>query len=133
MSQFFTSGGQNIRVFQLIQDCFPLGLTGCISLQSKGLSRGFSSTTVQKHHCRWEKKWKSVIVSIFCSIYNCSREPLKKLESPPESSVTFLLWKTLPLVLLSLYVTLTARVREVAKQVLKEKSQFYCVDFLVLS
>ena len=32
-----------------IQDCFPLGLTGWISLQSKGLSRVFSNTTVQKH------------------------------------------------------------------------------------
>ena len=32
-----------------IQDWFPLGLTGCISLQSKGLSRVFSNTTVQKH------------------------------------------------------------------------------------
>ena len=32
-----------------IQDWFPLGLTGWISLQSKGLSRVFSSTTVQKH------------------------------------------------------------------------------------
>ena len=33
-----------------IQDWFPLGLTGWISLQSKGLSRVFSRTTVQKHH-----------------------------------------------------------------------------------
>ena len=33
-----------------IQGWFPLGLTGFISLQSKGLSRVFSSTTVQKHH-----------------------------------------------------------------------------------
>jgi len=32
-----------------IQDWFPLGWTGLISLQSKGLSRGFSNTTVQKH------------------------------------------------------------------------------------
>ena len=32
-----------------IQDWFPLGLTGSISLQSKGLSRVFSNTTVQKH------------------------------------------------------------------------------------
>ena len=32
-----------------IQDSFPLGLTGMISLQSKGLSRVFSNTTVQKH------------------------------------------------------------------------------------
>ena len=33
-----------------IQDWFPLGLTGLFSLQSKGLSRAFSNTTVQKHH-----------------------------------------------------------------------------------
>ena len=56
MSQFFTSGGQSIGVSASasvlpmnIQDWFPSGLTGLISLQSKGLSRVFSSTTVQKH------------------------------------------------------------------------------------
>ena len=56
MSQFFTSGGQSIgasasaSVLPMnIQGWFPLGLTGLISLQSKGLSRVFSSTTVQKH------------------------------------------------------------------------------------
>ena len=57
MSQFFASGGQNIRDSALlvsvlpmtIQDWFPLGLTGLISLQSKGLSRVFSNSTVQKH------------------------------------------------------------------------------------
>ena len=56
MSQFFTSGGQSIGVsasasgFSMnIQDWFPLGWTGWISLQSKGLSRVFSNTTVQKH------------------------------------------------------------------------------------
>ena len=55
-SQFFTSGGQSIGVsasasaFPMnIQDWFPLGWTGWISLQSKGLSRVFSNTTVQKH------------------------------------------------------------------------------------
>ena len=54
--QFFTSGGQSIgasvSVLVLpvnIQDWFPLGLTGLISLQSKGLSRVFSNTIVQKH------------------------------------------------------------------------------------
>ena len=57
MSQFFASGGQSIgvsasaSVFPMnIQDWFPLGLTGLISLQSKGLSRVSSSTTVQKIH-----------------------------------------------------------------------------------
>ena len=56
MSQFFTSCGQSIRVSAStsvlpmnIQELFPLGWTGWISLQSKGLSRAFSNTTVQKH------------------------------------------------------------------------------------
>ena len=52
MSQFFTSGDQSIGVSASpmnIQDLFPLGWTGLISLQSKGLSRVLSNTTVQKH------------------------------------------------------------------------------------
>ena len=56
MSQFFTSDGQSIGVSASasvlpmnIQDWFPLGLTGWISLQSKGLSRVFSNTTIQRH------------------------------------------------------------------------------------
>ena len=56
VSQLFASGGQNIgvsasaSVFPMnIQDWFPLGWTGWIPLQSKGLSRVFSNTTVQKH------------------------------------------------------------------------------------
>jgi len=56
VSQFFASGGQNIgasasaSVLPMnIQDWFPLGLTGWISLQSKGLSRIFSNIIVQKH------------------------------------------------------------------------------------
>ena len=56
MSQLFTSGGQIIgasvsaSVFPMnIQGWFSLGLTSLISLQSKGLSRVFSSTTVWKH------------------------------------------------------------------------------------
>ena len=56
MSWFFTSGGQSIGVPAStsvlpmnIQDWFPLGWIGWISLQSKGLSRVFSNTTVQKH------------------------------------------------------------------------------------
>ena len=56
MSQFFASGGQSIGVSASTsvlpmntQDWSPLGCTGWISLQSKGLSRVFSNTTVQKH------------------------------------------------------------------------------------
>jgi len=55
MSQFFASVGQSIgtsasaSVLPMnIQDWFPLGLPSLISLQSKGLSRVFSNTTVQK-------------------------------------------------------------------------------------
>ena len=57
MSQLFPSGGQSIGVSasasvlpKNIQGWFPLGLTSLISLQSKGLSRVFSNTPVQKHH-----------------------------------------------------------------------------------
>ena len=56
ISQLFTSGGQSIGVSASasvlpmnIQDWSPLGWTGWISLQSEGLSRVFSNTTVQKH------------------------------------------------------------------------------------
>ena len=56
MSKFFSSGGQSIgasasaSVFPMnIQDWFPFRLTSWISLQSKGLSRVFSNTTIQKH------------------------------------------------------------------------------------
>ena len=56
MSQFFTSGSQSIRVSAAasvlpmnIQDWFPLGWLSLISLQSRGLSRVFSHTIVQKH------------------------------------------------------------------------------------
>ena len=56
MSQLFASGGQNTGVSASTsdlpmntQDWSPLGWTGWISLQSKGLSRVFSNTTIQKH------------------------------------------------------------------------------------
>jgi len=54
MSQFFTSGSQRIGASASVlpvnnQDWFPWRLTSLIPLQSKGLSRVFSNTTVQKH------------------------------------------------------------------------------------
>ena len=56
VSQFFASGGQSVGVSASAsvlpmntQDWSPLGWTGWTSLQSKGLSRVFSNTTVQKH------------------------------------------------------------------------------------
>ena len=57
MSQFFAPGGQSIRLSASpwllpmnTQDWFPSEWTAWISLQSKGLSRVFSDTTVQRHH-----------------------------------------------------------------------------------
>ena len=65
-SQFFTPGGQSIgasaSVLSMnIQDWFPLGWTGLISLQSKRLSRVFSSSTVQKHpfFCSQPSLWSN--------------------------------------------------------------------------
>ena len=60
MSRLFESGGEptgaSASVLPMnIQDWSPLGLIGLISLLFKGLSRVFSSTTVQKHHCLDEK------------------------------------------------------------------------------
>ena len=54
MSQLFASGDQSIGASPSVlsmnsQDWFPLGLTCLIALQSKGLARVFSNTTVQKH------------------------------------------------------------------------------------
>ena len=56
MSRLFESGGQSIGasasasvLLMNIQGWFPLGLTGLISLQSKGLLKVFSSTTIRKH------------------------------------------------------------------------------------
>ena len=56
MSWLFTSGGQSIGASTLasvlpinIQSWFPLGLTDLISFLSKGLSKVFTSTTIQKH------------------------------------------------------------------------------------
>ena len=70
MSQFFTSGGQSIGVSASasvlpmnIQRWFPLGWTGWISLLSKGLSRVFSNTTVQKHHFLWHSAFFMVQLS----------------------------------------------------------------------
>ena len=68
MSQLFKSGGQGIGdsasapVLPMnIQNGFPLGLTGLISLQSKGLPRVFYNTTVQRHQVfgTWLSLWSN--------------------------------------------------------------------------
>ena len=78
--QFFASGGQSIGVSAIasvlpmnIQGWFPLGWTGWISFQSKGLSRVSSNTTVQNHQffcwC-WDTLMTKVISSPTSSILN---------------------------------------------------------------
>ena len=71
MSQFFTSGGQSTGVSASasflpmnIQDWFPLGWTGWISLQFKGLSRVFCNTTVQKHQFFGAQLYSPTLTSI---------------------------------------------------------------------
>ena len=71
VSQFLTSSGQSIGVSASasvlpmnIQDWFPLGWTDLISLQSKGLSRVFSNTTVQKN------QFFSVRFSLYSNSYS---------------------------------------------------------------
>ena len=71
MSQLFTSGGQSIGVSALAsvlpvntQDWSPLGWTGWISLQSKGLSKVFSNTTVQKHQFFSAQLYSPTLTSI---------------------------------------------------------------------
>ena len=71
MSQFFTSGGQSsgvsasTSVFTMnIQDWSPLGWTGWISLQSQGLWRVFSNTTVQKQHFLGAQLYGKTLTSI---------------------------------------------------------------------
>ena len=66
MSQLFASGGQSIGVSASasvlpmnIQDWFPSGCTGLNFLQSKGLSRVFSSTTVLKHEFFGTSLWSN--------------------------------------------------------------------------
>ena len=68
MSQFFPPGGQSIGVSasasvlpMYIQDWLPLGWTGWISLQSKGLSRVFSNTTVQQQILTWMNGYRKIL------------------------------------------------------------------------
>ena len=82
MSQLFTSGGQSTGAWVLasvniqwipvnIQDWFPLGMIGLISLQSKGLSRIFSSTAVWKHQLLGSQPslWSNTQTLIFVPDY----------------------------------------------------------------
>ena len=80
MSQLFSSGGQSIGasasasvIPMNIQDWFPLGLTGLISLLSKGLSRVFSNSS--KALFLWPK-FKGVISSALSLLYGPNLTPI---------------------------------------------------------
>ena len=80
LSQLFASGSQSIGVSAsasvlpvTIQDWFPLGWSGWISLQSKGLSSVFSNSTVQKHHfSALSFLYSPTLISIHDYQKNCS-------------------------------------------------------------
>ena len=86
MSRLFTSDGQSTRASASatvlpmnILGWFPLVLTGLISLVSKGLSRVFSTTTIQKHQffgyqpSSWRREWQTI--------------PIFLLENPTNSNI----------------------------------------------
>ena len=79
MSRLFASSGQSIRASASasalptnIQDWFSLGVIGFISWQSKGLSRDFSNTTIQKHQFFGSQLsvWPNLIFLILCNSFN---------------------------------------------------------------
>ena len=90
MSQLFASGGQNIGASasasvlpMTIQGCFPLGLTGLISLLSKRFSRVFFSTTIQKHQLfsahlyLWSHSYIHTYELILSSFYSLRKIKIK--------------------------------------------------------
>ena len=99
MSQLFTSGGQSIGVSASAsvlpmnsQGWFPLGLIGLISLLSKGLSRVFSNTTVQRHQFFGTQSF-FLSSSHICFPYSDLLEPLSKWATQMETFVPHsLLW-----------------------------------------
>ena len=111
MSQFLTSGGQSIGVSapasvlpMNIQDWFPLGWTGWISLLSKGLSRVFSNTTVQKHqytyfnaaHQGWA--WLHMDITTWSTLKSdrlyCLQPKMEKLYTVNKNKTGSWLWLT---------------------------------------
>ena len=95
MSQFFTSGGQSTGVSASasvlpmnIQDWFPLRWTSWISLQSTGLSRVFSNTTVQKR--QYLLLLKGLFLSDFTFLQHFYASPLKFYEKVIRISIVYL-------------------------------------------
>ena len=119
MSQLFTSGGQSISastsvsvLSKNIQGWFPLELTGLISLQSKGLSRLFSSSTTRKDQFFGAQPWAEKKVHSFplspryallSYFYDLMYFPLKKQENLI-CSVVFMFYSFCRNLFLSLHI-----------------------------
>ena len=105
MSQLFASGGQSIRASASasvlpmnIQDWFPLRLTGLISLQSKGFSRVFSKTTVQKYQFFGTQSIKcSRNMGSYLGSFFCGNDYLSLPQQNSSVLITTALWKCLNL------------------------------------
>ena len=92
VSHFFASGGQSIGISTSasalpmnIQDWFPLGWTGWISLQSQGLSRVFSNTTVQKNQQKANSKSMG-------NIFNQTMYPFNSQNELEQSTNSYQTW-----------------------------------------
>jgi len=113
MNQFFASGGLSIGVSASasvlpmnIQDWFPCGWTGWIYLQSKGLSRVFSNTTVQKH--QFFSKWHYFILFYDWVVFHCVYIAHLFIHSSVDgdlgASMSWILWKGLLWILGCMYL-----------------------------
>ena len=97
MSQLFASSGPSTgasaSVLPMnIQDWLPLELTGLVCLQSKGLSRVFSNTTVQKHDSQAETisfayNFLVLLLTLFCAKCNCHHPSSLHLNIASSSSL----------------------------------------------
>ena len=106
MIQFFALGGQSVGAsasasvrLMNIQGGFPLGLTGLISLLSKGLSRAFSSTTVRKY------QFFSAQPSLRCNSHICTWLL--------EETISLTIWTFLSKVMSLLFNTQMARLETI--------------------
>ena len=104
MSQFFASGSQNIGVSAStsvlpmnIHHWFPLGLTGLISLRSRGLSRVFSNTTVQKHQffSTQLSSWSNSYMTLWSNPYMTAGKTIALTRQTSVSKVMSLLFNML--------------------------------------
>ena len=96
MSRLFTSNGQSVGILASvlpmnIQGWFPWGLTGLISLQSKGLPRVFSSPTIWKHQLFSTK------LSLWSNSHTCTGKTIALTIQTFISKVMSLLFSTLSL------------------------------------